>query len=165
MSDIPTDSKRGMIASVKGFANENRVLALLLERGYNASKVDLPHSAYDLIMEYEKDMIRIQVKTVGVKGSISFKGGTRGGKDRTYLSGVKEYIQSPETSDVVVGALSEQINGDKFTFYAIPTLLIPIWKTGSKTINRIPCAKNNLTLIERCKDIDFVLETFGMLSL
>lgn len=30
----------GKLASAKGFANENRLLAALLERGYNASRVE-----------------------------------------------------------------------------------------------------------------------------
>ncbi len=97
-----------MNASVKGFANENRLLGALLERGYNVSKVDLPHSSYDLVLEHGADMIRIQVKTVGVSKSISFVGGIRGGADREYKSDVKMYVQNTKKSDVVVGVLSER---------------------------------------------------------
>ncbi len=54
---------KGKLASAKGFANERRLVAALLERGYNASIVDLPHSTYDIVVEgSDKDNIRFQVK-------------------------------------------------------------------------------------------------------
>lgn len=94
------DIQRGRSASVKGFANENRLLAALLQRGYNASKVDLPLSTYDILVEKSRhEIIRIQVKTVGKSGSISFSGGTRGGRDRTYKSDVLSLIhRTPKLS-------------------------------------------------------------------
>ena len=143
------DAQRGMSASVKGFANENRLLGALLERGYNVSKVDLPHSSYDLVLEHEKDMIRIQVKTVGVGESIPFTGGTRGGKDREYKS------------DVIVGVLSEKTNGDSITFYVFPTIMVEKWGTKSRSINKEPHAKNQYKYIERCKDKEFVVRMFS----
>ncbi len=104
MSD---ETSRGKLASAKGFANENRLLAALLERGYNASKVDLPHSTYDIIVERSThETLRVQVKTLSRSKSVSFKGGVRGGRDRSYKSGVKEYTQSTHTSDIVVGVES-----------------------------------------------------------
>ncbi len=41
----------GRQASARGFANESRLLAALLDRGFNASSVDLPHSTYDIVVE------------------------------------------------------------------------------------------------------------------
>ncbi|MXV78233.1 hypothetical protein F4001_07735, partial [Candidatus Poribacteria bacterium] len=112
----------GKLASAKGFANERRLLAALLERGYNASIVDLPHSTYDIVVESGNDIIRLQVKTVSKSGSIKFTGGLRGGVDREYKSGVKEYTQSTETSDAVVGVQSIMNNGDKsIDFWIVPT--------------------------------------------
>ena len=88
---------KGKLASAKGFANESRLLASLPERGYNASRVDLPHSTYDIVVEKSAhDIIRVQVKTVSSTGSVSFKGGVRGGADREYKSGVKEYTKVPK---------------------------------------------------------------------
>lgn len=152
--------QRGMNASVKGFANENRLLGALLERGYNVSKVDLPHSSYDLVLEHEKDMIRIQVKTVGVGKSIPFTGGTRGGKDREYKSDVKAYVQDTNKSDVIVGVLSEKTNGDSITFYVFPTIMVEKWGTKSRSINKEPHAKNRYDYIEKCKDRKYVLSQF-----
>ncbi len=51
MSDTPDSPSKGKLALAKGFANESRLLAALLERGHNASRVDLPHSTYDIVVE------------------------------------------------------------------------------------------------------------------
>ncbi|MYI90131.1 MAG: hypothetical protein F4082_07650, partial [Gammaproteobacteria bacterium] len=117
---------KGKLASAKGFANESRLLAALLERGYNASRVDLPHSTYDIVVELEQNnIIRLQVKTVSKSGSVSFKGGVRGGADRFYKSDVKEYIQNTDTSDAVVGVKSTKKNGDTdIDFWFIPSCYI-----------------------------------------
>ena len=123
----------GKLNAAKGFANENRFLAALLARGYNASRVDLPDSTYDIVVEKKstQEILRVQVKTVGRDGRVSFIGGLRGGVDRQYKSGVKEYTQNTSTSDVVVGVKSERSNGDKETdYYIIPTLFIE--KLGQK---------------------------------
>ena len=156
-----TDS--GKLASAKGFANERRVVAALLERGYNASIVDLPHSTYDIVVEGDNgDNIRLQVKTVSQSGSVSFKGGVRGGADRQYRSDVKSYIQNTETSDAVVGVRSQTSNGDKsIDFWIIPTLYIERIGQGSLSVRKIPQVKNNWKLMENCKDKSFV---FSVLS-
>ena len=144
---------KGKLASATGFANESRVLSALLSRGYNASKVDLPHSTYDLIVEMDKmEFVRLQVKTVGKDGSISFKGGVRGGKDRAYKSDVKSYTQSTKTSDIVVGVHTERTNGDSnIDFYLIPTLYIEQIGQSSISINKVPEYKNNWEILETCR--------------
>lgn len=154
---------KGKLASAKGFANENRLLAALLERGYNASRVDLPHSTYDIVVEKSKnDIIRVQVKTVSSGGSISFTGGVRGGIDRTYKSGIKSYIQNTETSDVVVGVESIASNGDKeINFYFIPTLYIERINQKSLSVNKVPQVKNDWKFLLQCKDIEFVTLNFS----
>jgi len=124
--------------------------------------VDLPLSTYDIIVERKKhDTIRVQVKTVSKSGSISFQGGVRGGKDREYKSNVKSYIQSTETSDVVVGVNVKRDNGDKeIDFYFIPTIYIETVKQKSLSINKIPQTKNNWKLLEECKNPEFVRKNF-----
>ena len=163
MIDTPDSPTKGKLASAKGFANESRLLAALLERGHNASRVDLPHSTYDIVVEMSaQDIIRVQVKTVGPKGSVSFKGGVRGGADREYRSGVKEYTQSTETSDVVVGVKSARANGEKeIDFYFIPTLYIEKLGQKSLSVNKIPQAKNDWQILTGCKDKEFVEQIFG----
>ena len=163
MTKIQDSLSKGRLASAKGFANENRLLAALLERGYNASRVDLPHSTYDILLEKEVHaMIRIQVKTVGQGNSVSFSGGIRGGADRTYKSGVKSYVYDTQTADVIVGVECRRDNGDSnVNFYIIPTLFVERIKQKSLSINKIPYAKNNWELLIRCKDLEFVARIFG----
>lgn len=159
----PNGGKRGLLASAKGFANESRLLAALLERGYNASRVDLPHSTYDvLIEEPTQGMVRVQVKTVSPSGSVSFRGGVRGGTDRTYKSDVKSYTHNTETCDIVVGVESTADNGDKeVNFYFIPTLHIEKIGQKSLSVRKIPQAMNEWEILRRCKDVEFVIKKFG----
>jgi hypothetical protein len=149
---------RGRQASIDGFAHEHIVAGILMKRFQNVSLVDLPLSPYDIIIAIKKedgheDIIRAQVKTS--RTSISFTGGTRGGVDREYISGIKEYIQSPITSDVVIGI--KPISFDTFELYFVPTILITIWKTKSKSLNKIEPLKNNYEILEKCKDFEFVI--------
>ena len=154
---------KGQSAAAKGFANENRLLAALLERNYNASKVDLPHSKYDIIIveKNSNDTIRVQVKTLSSSKSVSFKGGVRGGRDRAYASGIVEYRQNTQTSDIVVGVESKRQNGDtEVNFYFIPTLYIETLQQGSLSVNKIPQAKNNWNVLRQCKEKSFVYDFF-----
>ena len=154
------NEERGRLASATGSANEHRLLGALLGRGYNASRVDLPLSTYDIVVELEAgEIVRVQAKTVGSGNSVSFTGGTRGGVDRTYRSDVKSYVQNTQTSDIVVGvksASSDSRDGDQVDFYFIPTLFIERLDQKSLSVNKIPDAKNKWELLEKCKDEEFV---------
>ena len=163
------DTEKGKLASATGFANEQRLLAALLSRGYNASHVDLPHSTYDIVVELPNDssveIIRVQVKTINKSGSIPFQGGMRGGKDREYKSGVKTYTHSTETADVIVGVECEKDNGDtNINYYIIPTLYIETLGQKSITKKKVPEGKNNWDLLFKCKDRDYISQTFGIHS-
>ena len=88
--------------------------------------------------------------------------GGRAGADRTYKSGVKEYIYDTETCDLVVGVESIRINGEsEINFYFIPTLYIEALGQKSLSINKIPQAKNNWEILVRCKEEDFVNKVFA----
>lgn len=157
MESDEESEKRGMQASIDGFANEKIVCGLLMKRYGNVSQVDLPLSPYDIIivrrLANNEDIIRLQAKTATT--GVSFTGGTRGGKDRTYKSGVKTYIQSPEFSDCIVGVNFE---GTEPHLYFVPTLLINELKTKSISLNRIKAFKDNYEILERCKDRDFIIK-------
>lgn len=163
MNNTNDEQNKGRLASAKGFANENRLLAALLERGYNASRVDLPLSTYDIVVEKSRhDIIRVQVKTVSKGKSVSFRGGVRAGRDRTSSTGETSYTHSTETADIVVGVESQATNGDtEINFYLIPTLHIEKIGQKSLSINKIPQAKNNWEILVRCKEEDFVNEVFA----
>jgi len=128
MIDFNTDVivGSGRDAAVIGVSNEYIVLAMLMTKFPNSSKVDMPLSSYDLIIERSDrsgtSFIRAQVKTA--THSISFVGGTRGGVDRTYnrsTNNSKIYVQDETKSDVVIGIHRSQ---QQTTLYVIPTLLI-----------------------------------------
>lgn len=153
---------QGKLDSAKGFASESRLMAALLERGFNASQAILPHSTYDLVVEVSTyDLIRVQVKTVDPNNRVKFMGGLRGGADKFFKSDVKVYTQDTEKSDIVVGVESIRVNGDReINFYFIPTLLIEILGQKSLSINKIPQAKNDWEILVQCKDVDFVTAKF-----
>lgn len=164
MSD---SEKRGRQASIDGFAHEHIVVGQLMKRYQNVSLVDLPLSTYDIIIVIKKDkggeeIIRAQVKTS--RKSISFVGGTRGGVDRIYKSGVKEYIQNTSTSDVVIGITP--LENDSYDLYFIPTILIEKWGVKSRSIKKVSKLKNNYKILERAKDKKYILsiaKKYGLL--
>ena len=149
--------ERGRQASIEGFANEKIACGVLMKKYGNVSLVDLPLSPYDIVIvrkiSGKEDIIRIQSKTA-TRG-ISFTGGSRGGVDRTYKSGVKTYTQSPEYSDCVTGVHFEN---DVTELYFVPTHLITELKQTSIALSKIKKLKNNYEMLENCKDKDFVLK-------
>jgi len=157
---MPNNQEIGKQASIDGFAHEHIVVGLLMKRYQNVSLVDLPLSPYDIIIARKlengkEDIIRVQVKTA--RTSISFTGGTRGGVDREYKSDVKTYIQSPETSDVIVG-IRPNVN-NTFDLYFVPTVLIKYFGTKSKGLGAIEFLKNNYDILENCKDETYCVKT------
>lgn len=151
--------KRGLQASVEGFAHEHIVAGILMKKFQNVSLVDLPLSPYDIIIALKKedeteDIIRAQVKTA--RKSISFIGGTRGGIDREYKSGVKEYKQSTSTSDVVIGI--HPLGNDSYELYFVPTILIEKLNQKSISIKKVEKLKNNYFILRNCKNYDLVIE-------
>jgi len=150
--------ERGRRASIEGFANEKILCGILMKKYGNVSLVDLPLSPYDIIIVRKlasgsEDIIRIQSKTA--RKSVSFIGGSRGGIDRTYKSGVKTYIQTTKHSDCVVGVHHED---NKTELYFVPTVLIE--KLGKKSISltKICKLKENYEILENCKNKSFVLK-------
>ncbi|MDO8689897.1 MAG: hypothetical protein Q7R39_07775 [Dehalococcoidia bacterium] len=157
---------KGRQASIEGFANEHIAAGILMKRYQNVSLVDLPLSPYDIIVVFKdtdgkENIIRAQIKTA--RDSISFTGGTRGGVDRTYLSGVKTYRQSTTTSDVVIGL--QPLGEDSFSLYIVPTILVEALGQGSISISKIAGLKNNYEMLEKCKDKDFVIGTARQLGI
>jgi len=150
--------KRGLQASVEGFAHEHIVAGILMKKFQNVSLVDLPLSPYDIIIVFKKkdsteDIIRAQVKTA--KKSISFIGGTRGGIDREYKSGVKEYKQSTSTSDVVIGI--HPLGNNSYDLYFVPTILIEKLNQKTISIKKVEKLKNNYFILRNCKNYNLVI--------
>lgn len=151
--------EKGLQASVNGFAHEHIVAGILMKKYKNVSLVDLPLSPYDIIIVLKESggkesILRAQVKTA--KRSISFTGGTRGGIDRKYISGVKVYTQSTTTSDVVVGL--HPLSGDSFDLYFVPTILIEQLSQKSISLKKIKALRNNYEILENCKNKGLVIQ-------
>jgi hypothetical protein len=167
-TEMARKERKGRQASVNGFAHEHIVTGILMKRYQNVSLVDLPLSPYDIVIvrrlpDSGEDIIRAQVKTAS-KG-ISFKGGTRGGVDRTYRSGVKEYTQSTMTSDVVIGLRAH--DSKSFDLYFIPTILIDQLNQKSISLHKIQPLKNNYEMLDNCKNTQFVIrkcQEYGILK-
>ena len=161
-------TEKGKQASVDGFAHEHIAVGILMKRYQNVSLVDLPLSPYDIIIvlkgtDDSENIIRAQVKTA--PKTIRFTGGTRGGIDREYKSGVKEYRQSPATSDVVIGV--HPVDDNTFELYFVPTILIEYLDQGSISINKIRDMKENYDILENCKNRKVVIDKcreYGILS-
>ena len=161
-------AEKGKQASVNGFAHEHVALGILMKKYQNVSLVDLPHSPYDIIIvrkniDGSEETIRAQVKTA--TKAISFRGGSRGGVDRTYKSGVKEYTQNTKLSDIIVGVGPR--NGQSFDLYFVPTILVERMKKQSLSLKRAASLKNNYEMLERCKDESFILQKareYGLLE-
>ena len=160
--------ERGRQASIDGFAHEHIVVGLLMKRYQNVSLVDLPLSTYDIIIVQKDEdgndnIIRAQVKTA--TSSVSFMGGSRGGVDRKYKSGVKVYTQSTETSDVIIGV--HPISNNSFELYFVPTVLIERLNQKSISINKISDLKENYFILENCKNAELIIqmcEEYGILQ-
>jgi hypothetical protein len=155
-----TDNKQeiGRKASIEGFANEKILCGILMKKYGNVSLVDLPLSPYDIIIVRKldndsEDIIRIQSKTA--KKSISFVGGSRGGIDRAYKSGVKTYVQSTRLSDCVVGVHSEN---NITELYFVPTVLIEKLRKKSISLKKVTQLKDNYEILDNCKNKPFILK-------
>ncbi len=156
---MASKAEKGKQASVDGFAHEHIAVGILMKRYQNVSLVDLPLSPYDIIIvlkgtDDSEDIIRAQVKTA--PKSVRFTGGTRGGVDREYKSGVKEYRQSPTTSDVIIRVHS--IVDNTFELYFVPTILVEHLDQGSISINKIQSLKENYFILENCKNEEIIIE-------
>src|SRR3989304_6890455 len=85
-----------LAGNILGDAHEHFVTAILMRLGFDVSVASVKGTPYDLLITcYEngvgspEQIIKAQVKTCDK--SIGFIGGVRGGVDREYKSGVKEY--------------------------------------------------------------------------
>jgi hypothetical protein len=64
--------------------------------GFNCSSVDVRSSRYDAIIDYNKKLLRVQIKGISTGNSISFKDRDRGGQgiDHTHERNLGQRITS-----------------------------------------------------------------------
>jgi hypothetical protein len=135
-------------AALMGDANEMIVAGLITRWGFDVGMLNAKGGAYDVwVMAYDspecKNLkpLRVQVKTVSSGGSIKLGAGSRGGVDREYVSGVKEYKYTTEHNDLVIGVVSDTLD-----LYLVPTCMTANWG-GSKSINHLEPLKNNYEIL------------------
>ena len=159
-------SRIGKEAANRGIANEHIALGVLMHR-YNASKVDLPSSKYDILIEKKNnDFIRIQSKSD--KNGINFIGNMRGGKSIRGGSDKKyAYRYNRFHCDVIMGVKSVIGNSgvlERVDLYFMPTILIESIKTNSISYGKIKEFENNWQILENSKDEEFILKFYNSLK-
>lgn len=132
--------------NILGDAHEHYVTAILMRLGFDVSVASVKGGPYDLLITAYKNglgsenvILRAQVKTCST--SISFIAGIRGGVDREYKSGVKEYKYSEEHNDLIIG-----VKKDTLDLYWVPTRFLKHFGK-SKSLNKINHLKNNWDIL------------------
>jgi hypothetical protein len=147
-----TGLDRAKHAALLGDAHELIVAGLLSRLGFEVGLLSAKGGAYDLwVIAYEKPQgeirpIRVQVRTISKGGSIKFIGGVRGGKDRYYKSGVKEYKYTTKDNDLIIGVHSKTLD-----LYLVPTKSTLAWGK-SKSIVGLDALKNNWDVLLNWND-------------
>jgi hypothetical protein len=137
-----TNMNSSLFAATLGDAHEHIVLGLLIRAGFEVAKIDVTSTPYDLIVggytnptKENKKFLRIQVKTI--RTSLTLKGGSRAGQDRTYKSDVKTYKYTTDHNDIMIG-----IDRDNLDLYIVPTLITYKWNS-SISKSKLQIFKNN----------------------
>ena len=153
-------SKSGAQAANIGIANEHIALGILMHR-YNASKVDLPLSKYDIVISRDdKNFIRIQSKTANK--AIGFIGNMRAGKSVRGGSDPKQAFRySTKHCDILMGVKTKIDNEGlkKVDLYFLPTILVE--KIENKSGISIGCLegfKNNWKILENYSNNNYLIK-------
>lgn len=157
-----TGLDRAKHAALLGDAHEMIVAGLLTRLGFEVGLICAKGAPYDLwVIGYEKPEgerkpLRVQVRTISKGGSIKFIGGVRGGVDRYYRAGVKEYKYTEKDQDLIIG-----VHVDTLDLYLVPTRFISKWGK-SRTIRKLQPLKNNWDTLLNWND-EFLNELEGQL--
>jgi hypothetical protein len=139
-------------AALLGDAHEMIVAGILTRLGFEVGLITAKGSPYDLwVIGYKKPgqeikPLRVQVRTISKGGNIKFIGGIRGGVDRYYRSGVKEYKYSEKDHDLIIGVQVETLD-----LYLVPTRFISKWGK-SRSVNKLQILKNNWDILLNWND-------------
>ena len=158
--DSKKRSKSGSHAANIGIANEHIALGILMQK-YNASKVDLPSSKFDIILLHKKNYVRIQSKTANP--TITFKGNMRAGKANKGASDPKFAFRYDRTHcDILMGVKSNFNNRNELLgvdLFFLPTILVEkIANENGISTNCLMGLKYNYEILENCHDEKFLLE-------
>ena len=99
----------GVMTANAGDSAEFIFVARAILAGFNCSSVDVRSSRYDAIIDYNKKLLRVQIKGISTGNSISFKDRDRGGQgiDHEHESNIGQRITSDDC-DIYV-AVDKQV--------------------------------------------------------
>jgi len=144
-----TNIEIGKFRSGLGTAHEYIVTGILMRLGFDISVASGKGGPYDtLIAVFEgspgsaQNLIRAQVRTVNPNGVLSFVAGRRGGINREYISGVKEYVYTTEHNDLIIG-----VDPNTLDLYLVPTIFVEWLGQKSITIRKLQHLKNNWDIL------------------
>lgn len=145
--------QKGAYNALLGEAHQYLVTGILMRLGFQVSVITVRAGTYDLIISAFVDidksldktvLVRAQVRTI--TRSLKFTGGIRGGVDRIYIPGVKEYKYGPQHNDLIIG-----VDRDTMDLYFVPNRFITRWgKSVSK--NKLQILKNNVEILLHWND-------------
>ena len=116
---------------------------------YNASKVDLPSSKFDIILLHKKKYIRVQSKTA--HPSIGLKGNVRAGKANKGASDTNFAFRYDRTN------FDEKFKLTSVDLYFLPTILVEKIKNESAiSTGCLNALKYNYELLENCTDEKYI---------
>lgn len=103
------DINSGIMTANAGDSAEFIFVARAILAGFNCSSVDVRSSRYDAIIDYNKKLLRVQIKGISTGNSISFKDRDRGGQgiDHTHQTNIGQRI-TREDCDIYV-AVDKQV--------------------------------------------------------
>lgn len=138
-----TNTEKGLFRTINGNSDEMIGIGRCMKAGFPCSRVDITNGRYDAIVDVNSGkLLRIQIKgTSG--GSISFKGGSRSGKqiDRTVAK--RDYKYSKSDCDLILGV--DGRNGD---CYIIPIDDLVNWGS-TKALSKLQAYKENWQLLQK----------------
>lgn len=140
----------GKHRALLGNAHELIVAGILARLGFEVGLIHAQGNPYDLwVVGYKNPggeivPLRVQVKTA--HPSISFTAGSRGGVDREYVSGVKEYKYTEEHNDIIIG-----VEHGTLDLYLLPTRFIKKWGK-TKSLSKLQLLKNNWDILLNWND-------------
>jgi len=135
------DVNSGIMTANAGDSAEFIFVARAILAGFNASSVDVRSSRYDAIIDYEGNLLRVQIKGISTGNIISFKDRDRGGKgiDHHHERNIGKRITSKDC-DIYV-AVDKQVG----ICYIIPM-------SWADSLDELSCKSINLQKVEQFKE-------------
>ena len=138
-----TGIENGIFRSVNGNSDEMIGIGRCMKAGFPCSRVDVTNAKYDAIIDLGKGkLLRIQIKGTS-KGSVSFTGGVRSGKQISRDVASRAYKYTKADIDLILAV--DGTNGD---CYIIPVEDLAQWG-NAKSLSALQSYKENWEILKR----------------